>query len=159
MAADDRDRVPSLPSRRVFITGSAEASLRDIDWIERRWHADEAYSESKLLLTTLALALARLRPDVLSNAVDPGWVPSRMGGPDSPDDLALGHVTQAWLAVSDDDAARVSGYDWHHQQRRAPAREAKDPAFQGQVIDRLKLTGVTLTSSSVNDASSKGGRR
>jgi len=36
MAADDRDRVPSLPSRRVFITGSAEASLRDIDWIERR---------------------------------------------------------------------------------------------------------------------------
>ena len=130
------------PERSVYMSSSmhrsADASLRDIDWIERRWHADDAYSESKLLLTTLALALARLRPDVLSNAVDPGWVPTRMGGPNAPDDLALGEVTQTWLAVSDDDAARVSGYYWHHQQRRAPAQEAKNPAFQERVIQQTR---------------------
>ena len=83
-----------------------------------------------------------------------------MGCLNAPDDLALGEVTQTWLAVSDDDAARVSGYYRHHQQRRAPARAAKDPAFQERVIHRLaELPGVTLTSSSVNDASSKGGTR
>src|SRR4051794_12302479 len=36
---------------------------------------------SKLFVTTLSAAVARLLPDVLSNAVDPGWVPTRMGGP------------------------------------------------------------------------------
>ena len=48
----------------------------------------------KLLVTTLASAVARFWPDTASNAVDPGWVPTRMGGPSSPDDLRLGHLTQ-----------------------------------------------------------------
>jgi NAD(P)-dependent dehydrogenase (short-subunit alcohol dehydrogenase family) len=64
------------------------SSLRDINWRERRWNASQAYSDSKLYVTALAFAVARHWPDVLSNAVDPGWVPTRMGGPDAPDDLA-----------------------------------------------------------------------
>ena len=33
----------------------------------------------------------------------PQWVPrTRMGGPGAPDDLDQAHLTQAWLAVSDD---------------------------------------------------------
>src|SRR3954451_11637103 len=48
-----------------------------------------SYSDSKLFVTALAVAVARLWPDVLSNAVDPGWVPTRMGGPGAPDDLRL----------------------------------------------------------------------
>lgn len=145
------------PARLVYLSSSmhrsADASLRDVDWTERRWNADDAYSESKLLLTALALAIARHWPDVLSNAVDPGWVPTRMGGPNAPDDLALGHATQAWLAVSDDEAARVTGHYWHHQQREEPAPAAKDPAFQDRVIQRLaELTGVALASSRGHDA-------
>jgi len=50
------------------------SSLRDIDSSERRWNSSHAYSDSKLYLTTLAFAVARRWPDVLSNAVDPEWV-------------------------------------------------------------------------------------
>lgn len=123
----------------------ADASLRDIDWSERRWDPSRAYSESKLYVTALAFAVARHWPAVLSNAVDPGWVPTKMGGPGAPDDLALGHLTQTWLAVSDDPAAQVSGRYWHHRQQQKPAAPALDPEFQDQLMARLAdLTGVRL---------------
>jgi len=96
-------------------------------------------------VTALALALARAWPDVLSNAVDPGWVPTRMGGPGATDDLEMGHLTQTWLAVSNDAAATVSGGYWYHRQRQTPAPEARHPAFQDQLMARLAaLTGVAL---------------
>jgi NAD(P)-dependent dehydrogenase (short-subunit alcohol dehydrogenase family) len=120
-------------------------SLGDIDWVARRWDPSQAYSESKLYLAALAFAVARRWPEVLSNAVDPGWVPTRMGGPGAPDDLAQGHVTQTWLAASDDPAARVSGGYWYHRQRQAPAAEVSDPGFQDQLMAKLaELTGVSL---------------
>ena len=85
------------------------------------------------------------QPDVLSHAVDPGWVPTKMGGPAATDDLEMGYLTQTWLAVSNDAAATVSGGYWYHRQPQAPAPKARDRAFQDQLIDRLAaLTGVTL---------------
>ena len=93
----------------------------------------------------LAFAVARRWPEVLSNAVDPGWVRTRMGGPSAPVDLETGQRTQAWLAVSDDPAARVSGFYWHHLRRETPAAEADDEAFQDRLVARLQeLTGVAL---------------
>src|SRR6266699_4136639 len=59
-------------------------NLDDLQWIRRRWNPSRAYAESKLLDVTLAFALARRWPEVPSNAVDPGWVPTRMGGPTPP---------------------------------------------------------------------------
>ena len=120
-------------------------SLRDIDWTGRSWNAAQAYAESKLHVTALALTLARVWPDVLSNAVDPGWVPTKMGGPIATGNLQMGYLTQTWLAVSNDAAATVSGGYWYHRQRQAPAPQARDPAFQDQLMDRLTaLTGVAL---------------
>lgn len=119
--------------------------LRDIDWVERRWDQTQAYSESKLYLTALALAVARLWPDVRSNAVDPGWVPTKMGGAGATDDFDEGYRTQTWLAVSDDPAAAVSGGYWFHRQRQAPAAEASVVSFQDQLVSSLaKLTGVSM---------------
>jgi NAD(P)-dependent dehydrogenase (short-subunit alcohol dehydrogenase family) len=101
------------PRRLVFLSSGmhrgGSASLRDIDWLERRWNASQAYSDSKLYVTGLAFAVARCWPDVLSHAVDPGWVATKMGGPGAPDDFEMGYRTQTWLAVSDDPAAAVSG--------------------------------------------------
>jgi NAD(P)-dependent dehydrogenase (short-subunit alcohol dehydrogenase family) len=138
------------PDRLVYLSSGMHhggaGSLRDLDWTQRRWNAAKAYSESKLHVVALALAVARAWPGVLSNAVDPGWVPTRMGGAGAPDDLEMGHLTQTWLAVSHDAAATVSGGYWYHRQQQAPAAEARDPAFQDQLLDRLAaLTGVTLT--------------
>ena len=68
-----------------------------------------AYADSKLHDAMLACAVARAWPDVLSNAVEPGWVSTKMGGPGATDDLDQGPLTQVWLATSDDrDVQRVS---------------------------------------------------
>jgi NAD(P)-dependent dehydrogenase (short-subunit alcohol dehydrogenase family) len=137
------------PRRLVYLSSGMHrgggASLRDIDWLERRWNASQAYSDSKLYVTALAFAVARRWPDVLSNAVDPGWVATKMGGPGAPDDFEMGYRTQTWLAVSDDPAAAVSGRYWHHRQPQPPAREVSDTRFQDQLSSKLaELTGVRL---------------
>jgi len=137
------------PDRLIYLSSglhhAAAGSLRDIDWTARPWDARRAYAESKLHVTALALTLARAWPDVLSNAVDPGWVPTKMGGAAATGDLEMGYLTQTWLAVSNDAAATVSGGYWYHRQRQAPAPQARDPAFQDQLVDRLAaLTGVAL---------------
>ena len=137
------------PRRLVYLSSGlhrgGEGSLRDLDWSERRWDAAQAYAESKLQVIALALAVARRWPEVLSNAVDPGWVPTRMGGPGATDDLEMGHLTQTWLAAADEPAARGTGGYWHHRQRQAPAAEAADAGFQDQLLARLaELTGVSL---------------
>jgi NAD(P)-dependent dehydrogenase (short-subunit alcohol dehydrogenase family) len=101
------------PHRLVYLSSGMHRGgrpmLRDINWVERPWDQTQAYCESKLYITALALAVARLWPDVLSNAVDPGWVPTKMGGAGATDDFDEGYLTQTWLAVSDDPAAAVSG--------------------------------------------------
>ena len=138
------------PDRLIYLSSSmhygGEASLRDIDWVERRWDTNQAYSDSKLFITAFAIGLARRWPKTLSNAVDPGWVPTKMGGAGAPDDLEEGHRTQTWLAVSDDAAAKSSGGYWHHRKQRKPAADALDTGFQDRLIAKLaELTGVKLS--------------
>ena len=113
--------------------------------MERDWDTSRAYSERKLYIVALAFAVARRWPDVLSNAVNPGWVPTKMGGATAPDDLEMGHLTQTWLAVSEEPAAKLSGRYWFHRQPQTPAAEVSDPAFQDQLVAKLaELTGVSL---------------
>jgi NAD(P)-dependent dehydrogenase (short-subunit alcohol dehydrogenase family) len=137
------------PERLVYLSSSmhrgGEGPLDDIDWSKRSWDTFRAYSESKLYVTALAFAVARRWPKVFSNAVDPGWVPTKMGGRGAPDDLEQGHLTQTWLATSDDAAARTSGGLWHHRKRQDPAPQSIDTSFQDELLAKLAaMTGVTL---------------
>jgi NAD(P)-dependent dehydrogenase (short-subunit alcohol dehydrogenase family) len=137
------------PGRLVYLSSGlhrgGEGSLRDLDWTKRTWDPAKAYAESKLHVAALALALARRWPQVLSNAVDPGWARTKMGGPGAPVDLDTGQRTQTWLAVSDEPAAIISGRYWHHLRQEQPAIEAADPEFQDQLIAKLaELTRVAL---------------
>jgi NAD(P)-dependent dehydrogenase (short-subunit alcohol dehydrogenase family) len=137
------------PGRLLYLSSGlhrgGEGSLGDLDWVKRPWDAARAYAESKLHVVALAFALARRWPQVLSNVVDPGWARMRMGGPGAPVDLHTGQKTQAWLAVSDEPTALVSGRYWHHLRQEQPAGEAGDPEFQDQLIAKLaERTGVAL---------------
>lgn len=137
------------PERLVYLSSSmhrgGEGSLDDIDWSRRSWDTYRAYSESKLYVTALAFAVARRWPKVYSNAVDPGWVPTKMGGRGAPDDLEQGHLTQTWLATSDDAAAKTSGGLWHHRKRQEPAAQSLDVSFQDELVAKLAtMTGVKL---------------
>jgi NAD(P)-dependent dehydrogenase (short-subunit alcohol dehydrogenase family) len=80
------------PARLVYLSSGmhrhAHANLGDALWTQRRWDGSTAYAESKLLDVLLAFAVARLWPNVLSNSLEPGWVPTRMGGPGAPDDMS-----------------------------------------------------------------------
>ena len=137
------------PDRLVYLSSgmhrSGDTTLRDLDWTERRWDPTQAYSDSKLLVTAQAFGVARRGPAVHSNAVDPGWVPTRMGGPGAPDNLEQGHVTQVLLATGDPSMADESGALWHHQRPQQAAAMTSDPDFQDRLIDTLaRITGVPL---------------
>ena len=135
------------PARLVYLSSGAHRGgrpqLSGLDWGGGR--VTGSYADSKLFVTALTVALARRWPEVLSNAVDPGWVPTNMGGPNAPDDLHLGHLTQEWLATSDDPAALTSGGYWHHQQRSQPHPSALDEAFQAELLEALEaFTGINF---------------
>ncbi len=103
------------------------------------------YSDSKLHVLMLCKAVARRWPQVYANAVDPGWVPTKMGGRGAPDDLQKGYETQVWLAVSSDDKAKVSGRYFHHQKESPHNPEADDVVLQGRFLDLCReITGVSL---------------
>ncbi len=134
------------PQRLVYLSSGAHrsgrAGINGVDWSGR---TTGSYSDSKLFVTTLAVTIARRWPDVLSNAVDPGWVPTRMGGRGAPDDLRLGHLTQEWLATSNDADARTSGGYWYHQQRTEPHPAVRDQRFQDQLLSELaRFTATRL---------------
>ena len=136
------------PQRLVYLSSGSHyggrADVAGVDWSGQR--RTGSYSDSKLFVTALAVAVARIWPDVYSNAVDPGWVPTRMGGPGAPDDLRLGHLTQEWLATSDEPPAHSSGGYWFHQRRRTPHPEVRNNHFQGKLLDALaRFTAVSLT--------------
>jgi NAD(P)-dependent dehydrogenase (short-subunit alcohol dehydrogenase family) len=135
------------PKRLVYLSSgmhqSADAELDDLTWTRRPWSGSRAYSESKLHDVILAFAVARKWPDVLSNAVDPGWVPTRMGGPGAPDDPEDGCRTQVWLATSDDRAAKVTGGYFYHLKPRQPNPAAADHAIQDRFIaECARLSGI-----------------
>jgi NAD(P)-dependent dehydrogenase (short-subunit alcohol dehydrogenase family) len=137
------------PQRLVYVSSNmhlnAKPNLQDLTWQQRRWQAAQAYAESKLHNVLLAFAIARMWPNVLSNALHPGWVPTKMGGAGAPDDLAKGWRTQAWLAVSDDVAARVSGEYFFHQRVSAVNPVTRDARQQDLLIATCKtLSGVAL---------------
>ena len=135
------------PQRLVYLSSGmhhgGRASVAGVDWSGRP--RPGSYSDSKLFVTALAVAVARRWPEVSSNAVDPGWVPTRMGGAGAPDDLRLGHLTQEWLATSDEPEARSSGGYWFHQRLRRPHPAVRDPHFQESLLEALaRFTAVPL---------------
>ncbi|MGA2057059.1 MAG: SDR family NAD(P)-dependent oxidoreductase [Bradyrhizobium sp.] len=137
------------PKRLVYLSSGmhhhADAHLDDILWRKRRWNGSTAYAESKLHDAMLAYAVARLWPDVQSNALEPGWVPTKMGGPGAPDDIDQAHLTQAWLAASNDANAQTTAGYFYHLEPRSPNPQSRDIALQDRLFDICEeISGVEM---------------
>jgi NAD(P)-dependent dehydrogenase (short-subunit alcohol dehydrogenase family) len=137
------------PKRLIYLSSGmhhhVDAQLDDILWVKRRWNGSSAYAESKLHDAMIAFAVARRWPGVTSNSLEPGWVPTKMGGPGAPDDLDQAHRTQAWLAVSDDAKAKVTGKYFYNLKRMTPNPQAHDNALQDRLIAICaEISGVAL---------------
>jgi NAD(P)-dependent dehydrogenase (short-subunit alcohol dehydrogenase family) len=139
----------TLPGRLVYLSSGmhrgGDPSTEDLQWSTRRWQGAQAYSDSKLWDTVLAFAVARRHPELRSNAVDPGWVATKMGGGGAPDDFEAGGETQAWLAVSDDPAAQATGRLFYHLRPADASPAASDVDAQDQLLDACQqLTGESI---------------
>ena len=137
------------PKRLVYLSSGmhrgATLNIRDLTWTERPWRGAEAYAESKLHDVLIAFAVARRWPNVLSNALEPGWVATRMGGPSAPDDLDAAHRTQVWLAVGEDPAALVTAQYFYHMRPRKPNHISQRADQQDQLVEAChRLSGIAL---------------
>jgi NAD(P)-dependent dehydrogenase (short-subunit alcohol dehydrogenase family) len=138
-----------VPAPRLIYLSSGlhqrgDPDLDDLPW-ERRWDAMQAYCDSKLLDVVLAFAVARLWPEVISSAVEPGWIATKMAGAGAPGTLEEGVQTQLWLLTSGAAEAQRSGQLFS---RRAPVsahRRAGDPGLQDQLLGACEqVSGVSL---------------
>ena len=122
-----------------------EARLDDLAWEQRHWNAMQAYCDSKLLDVALAFAVARRWPDVVSTAVEPGWIATKMGGSGAPGTLAEGVATQLWLLASRDPGARRSGRLFHDCRVRRPDPVAEGTELQDELMAVCeRISGVSL---------------
>ncbi len=137
------------PNRLVYLSSSlhseGDASLQDLTWEKRAWNGEQAYSDSKLQITLLTFAIARLWPEVLSNCVDPGWVPTKMGGAEAPDALELGPATQVWLAADPSLSVAPTGGYFYHQKPGDVVKAALDHALQQRLLSACaQYSGVEI---------------
>ena len=135
------------PKRLVFVSSElhrrGRPDLDDLSWERRSWNGTQAYADTKLHDALLAFAVARRWPDTLSNALEPGWVATKMGGARATGDLDAAHLTQVWLAASDEPAATVTGGYFFHRRPRAASGATRDRALQDGLIAACeRLSGI-----------------
>lgn len=139
----------ALPERLIYLSSGMHASGRPLKGPPDLGRL--TYSDTKLQLTTLMKAVARYFPQVYSNAVDPGWVPTKMGGAAAPDDLREGYLTQCWLAVSSEEKALVSGGYFYHHRQQPPNPVVNETTSQELLLKVCgELTGVSFPGDSHN---------
>src|SRR5947209_4969063 len=137
------------PKRLVYLSSGMHRGVRprmdDLLWTQRPWSGSSAYAESKLCDVLLAFAVARRWEEVKSNALEPGWVATKLGGASAPDDLHQGCLTQAWLATSEDELAQTSGGYFYHQRPRSPNPIAADLRVQEKLLaECCRISGISL---------------
>lgn len=137
------------PKRYIFTSSGlhkqGNSSLKDMAWENKPWSGYNAYADSKLYNVVLAFAVARKWSDVLSNAVEPGWVATKMGGAGATDSLEDAPKTQVWLATSNNAEALVTGEYFYHKKLLDPLSSAKQIEIQEQFLKECeRFSGVAF---------------
>ncbi len=137
------------PRRLIYVSSElhrrGDASLGDLNWKERAWRGNQAYSDTKLHAVLLAFAVARRWSEVRSNALEPGWVATKMGGSHASGDLDAAHRTQVWLATGDDPTTETTGGYFFHMRPRKPSGVVHDTRRQDTLLAACaRLSGIGL---------------
>jgi NAD(P)-dependent dehydrogenase (short-subunit alcohol dehydrogenase family) len=135
------------PGRLIYLSSGmhlqGNPNLDNLPLAKHSKSSQVSYSDTKLHDVILSMAVARKWTNVYANAVDPGWVPTKMGGTGAPDNLEKGYHTQVWLAVSNDTEALVSGHYFHHKRQARYLPAAKEIAVQEKFLALCEqITGV-----------------
>jgi len=138
-----------VAARMIYLTSGLESQgvwePDDLQWSAREWDGMQAYSDSKLHDSMLAFELAARHPESIINVVDPGWIKTRLGGPNAWDDVEDGAETQVWLASSTDDAATRTARYLKRREELEPNPMVRDMAARMELVARLeRITGVPL---------------
>ena len=128
--------------RVIYLTSGLEADGRwtpgDLQWREREWDGMQAYSDSKLHDSMLSFEIAARHPEAIVNVVDPGWIKTKLGGPNAWDPVEDGAETQVWLATSDDPLATASGRYVKRRETHAPNPTVHDAAARAAARRRAR---------------------
>lgn len=137
------------PGRYVFLSSSmhqgGDPSLRDIE--------RSGYSDTKLHNIMLARWFTRHLKSghgggrVDCTSMDPGWVPTKMGGAGATDDIEKSVATYVLLAEGTGAEVREAGTGtyWRDSRVKEPMAAAGDEASQEKLVGLLKgISGVSL---------------
>ena len=135
------------PKRLIYLSSGlhreGDSSLTDLNWEKRRWNGYSAYSDSKLHNVLLAFGVANRWHDVYANALEPGWVATKMGGTGAPDSLEEAPLTQVWLAISNEPPALQSGGYFYHMKPHPVHPDARNKDTQQLFLEKCRyISGV-----------------
>ena len=92
-----------------------------------------------------AKAFARRWPHVGCYSADPGWVPTKMGGPSAPGRIEDGVDTFVMLALGKGQEGWTPGGYFARSQERQPSAMAENVQLQDQLLSELAgLSGVSV---------------
>lgn len=128
------------PNRLIYVSsGMHRGAALNIENLD----STVDYSGSKLALLLFMKYVSDNWTGTIVNAVDPGWVPTRMGGAAANDDLKQGYESQVWLASSNDTQAKKSGNYYYHKSLSRYDQRVDNRMMQQELIRKLEtLTNV-----------------
>ncbi|KAF1924724.1 NAD(P)-binding protein [Didymella exigua CBS 183.55] len=143
----------SKPKRLVFLSSemhrSGSSDLSDPLYAkkgESGFSDTSAYCGSKLHNILFAKAFARRWPEVKSNALDPGWVATKMGGRGATGSVDAAAETYVMLAEGEEENAKKTGQYFRPAKRiGSPLKAADDEQLQDRLLEICsEFSGVKL---------------
>lgn len=121
------------PKRLVFLSSqmhlSGSTNMDDVLWLQRgesQYDENAAYCASKLHNVLFAKAFARHWPDVTTSSLDPGWMPTKMGGQSASGDFEDSIASYVMLAEGEEPVAKKSGSYFTPGKKEATPQEIAD---------------------------------
>ncbi|KAI0204781.1 short chain dehydrogenase [Astrocystis sublimbata] len=142
-----------LPKRLIYASSDSHwggsVNLDDFGWKDRhqqgRFRDSSAYADTKLYNTMFGFIFARrfASSGVTTHSVDPGWVPTKMGGAGAPGNIQESERLYVMLAEGSGEANGKNACFWENG-KRDPVKAVKD-AYDEKAQNALlrKLEDVT----------------